>query len=99
MSGNGANIKPYDLGQVAQFGHDVAKGLAFLHKNGFVHGDVKPQNALLHDNRAVLIDFGTLVKEGADILAFTKLFLPPEYSEALRAGELKRLTLHWIVMP
>ena len=38
---------------------DAAKGLAYLHQNDIVHGDVKGVNALVTlDQRVVLCDFG-----------------------------------------
>lgn len=39
---------------------DVLCGLAVLHRNGMVHRDVSPENIILSDNGAVLIDFDAL---------------------------------------
>lgn len=37
---------------------DIASGLAFLHSQGVVHNDVKPDNIMVHEGCAKLIDFG-----------------------------------------
>lgn len=43
----------------------VADALAALHKKGFVHGDVKPDNIrVLHEGRAVLLDLGFAHRPG-----------------------------------
>jgi serine/threonine-protein kinase len=47
----------------------VADGLAWLHRNGIVHRDVKPHNILLCGGRAKLADFGLARRDGSDDLA------------------------------
>lgn len=43
--------------------HDIATALAFLHSREFIHGDVKPDNIGMHDNRFILLDFGICRKK------------------------------------
>ncbi|MFO0556615.1 MAG: serine/threonine-protein kinase [Polyangiales bacterium] len=36
----------------------VCEGLAVVHGSGVIHRDVKPENIIVHDGRACLVDFG-----------------------------------------
>jgi serine/threonine protein kinase len=58
---HGGPLPPDDAVRVLT---DIAEGLLVLHRGGFVHRDVKPQNILLpREGRAKLADFG-LVRDG-----------------------------------
>ncbi|EQC40417.1 CAMK/CAMK1 protein kinase [Saprolegnia diclina VS20] len=77
--------------------HDIAQGILFLHANGLVHKDLKPENVLLRfkekraDNEAKLADFGSAgppsVFSRTDDVG-TSAYLPPELLEATKDGVL-----------
>jgi hypothetical protein len=59
---------------------DIARGLAYLHGESVVHGDVKARNVVLGaDGRAKLADFGCARKAGlGPIIGGTPAFMAPE---------------------
>jgi eukaryotic-like serine/threonine-protein kinase len=67
-----------------QFLDEIAQGLDYAHKHGFVHRDLKPSNILLDPEGAVISDFG-LVKaaetsglSGSDAILGTPAYIAPE---------------------
>lgn len=48
---------------------DILEALAFLHKEGYVHADLKPRNILwsADDESFKLIDFGLSFKQGNQV--------------------------------
>ena len=49
---------PLGIGEVVSVLRDVARALAFAHKQGVVHRDIKPENVLLSEGSAAVTDFG-----------------------------------------
>jgi serine/threonine protein kinase len=57
--------RPLALGDALEAARDIASGLAALHARGFVHGDVKPRNAMRGPLRTTLFDLGSSFVEGS----------------------------------
>lgn len=50
---------PLAVGEVARLGLQIARALTYAHGHGVVHGNVRPENILLTEDRDVkLVDFG-----------------------------------------
>lgn len=66
---------------IERFGVPLCHALAYLHLNGYLYLDLKPQNVLLLDgNTPVLIDFNTVLEQTDDATVFVEQdgYRPPE---------------------
>lgn len=72
-----------DYEHVCWISERIINALNYMHRSGVVHGDVKPQNIIVQDDRhmAVLVDFGlSAVKptSTSEAKGFTPFYAPPE---------------------
>ncbi|MDQ3997752.1 MAG: serine/threonine protein kinase, partial [Gemmatimonadota bacterium] len=72
------------VSSVLDHAHDACEALHYVHEQGIVHRDVKPQNLIVCDRGVVLVDFGVareLLEEtdaGGTIGVGTPRFMAPE---------------------
>ena len=63
--------KKLSEGEIRDIIHQTLLGLAFMHKYGFFHRDMKPENLLLTENKIKIADFG-LAREIRSVPPYTE---------------------------
>ncbi|HSA55613.1 MAG TPA: protein kinase, partial [Gemmatimonadaceae bacterium] len=48
----------FGVEEAVRMAREVADALDYAHRRGVIHRDIKPENILLHDGRAMVMDFG-----------------------------------------
>jgi eukaryotic-like serine/threonine-protein kinase len=48
----------FGIEEAVRIAREVADALDYAHRHGVIHRDIKPENLLLHDGRAMVMDFG-----------------------------------------
>jgi serine/threonine-protein kinase len=48
----------FGVDEAVRVAREVADALDYAHRQGVIHRDIKPENILLHDGRAMVMDFG-----------------------------------------
>jgi eukaryotic-like serine/threonine-protein kinase len=48
----------FGVDEAVRITREIADALDYAHRHGVIHRDIKPENILLHDGRAMVMDFG-----------------------------------------
>src|SRR5262245_8384571 len=87
----------FGVDEAVRIAREVADALDYAHRHGVIHRDVKPENILLHDGRAMVMDFGIALAVSAAAggrMTETGLSLgTPHYMSPEQATADKELTL------
>lgn len=77
------------IDRVVQIGRQIADALAYTHGEDVLHGDIKPENIVLADGEARLIDFNLSrrLREDAGPVGGTYPYMAPEHLRELACGD------------
>ena len=50
--------RQFSVDEAVRIAREIADALDYAHRHGVIHRDIKPENILLHDGRAMVMDFG-----------------------------------------
>jgi tetratricopeptide (TPR) repeat protein len=88
-AGGPSLVKLSLAGAAARLGGALASALAYLHAEGFAHGDVKPANVLLQaDGQPLLLDFNLSQAAIPEGVGGTFPYMSPEHLRAFRDKKL-----------
>ncbi|MBR1967506.1 MAG: protein kinase [Lentisphaeria bacterium] len=73
--------------EIISLKNDILAGIQFLHKNGLVHRDIKPDNILKIGSRYVLGDIGLVTDTAESSLLGTPDFMSPDLLKKARNPE------------
>jgi len=77
---------PLPVGEALEIIESIGSALERVHEAGFLHRDIKPDNILLCEGRAVLIDFGTARAFAGDATTPMTQLLTPGYAPLEQYG-------------
>ncbi|RTL54966.1 MAG: bifunctional protein-serine/threonine kinase/phosphatase [Rhodocyclaceae bacterium] len=78
----------FTVAEVGKLGQDLLQGIAFLHRLGIVHRDIKPDNIHLgRDGRLRILDLGVAASDGVDFQEINNPGTPSYMAPQLFGGE------------
>jgi serine/threonine protein kinase len=91
--------RPLPMERAVRYLEQVCSGLAYAHKCGVIHRDIKPQNLLLSADRQIvkIADFGVArldASEGVITRVGTNIYSAPEHNPLVQTGQLDAAGLH-----